>query len=132
MWKIALALLTCLMPTTAHAVVPTEQRPIALIRALDKVTARVEPLEIPIDKPFKFGTLLITVHDCRLTPPEETPEVAAFVEIEEFKVGEKEAPIFRGWMFASTPALSALEHPVYDLWITGCKAGLETKENSAK
>ena len=103
------------------AVVPTQDEPIAVLRALDKATARVEELDIPINEPLKFGTLLITVRTCRVTPPEETPEAAAFIEVGEFKPGENDIPVFRGWMFASSPALSAMQHPVYDLWVTGCK-----------
>lgn len=110
-----------LLPCMAHAVVPTIEKPIAVLRALDKITARVEELEVPIGRPYKFGTLLITVRACRVTPEEETPEAAAFIEVGEFKPGKSEAPIFRGWMFASSPALSAMEHPVYDIWVTGCK-----------
>jgi hypothetical protein len=103
------------------AVVPTQDMPIAVLRALDKITARVEELDIPIGRPLKFGTLLITLRACRTTPPEETPESAAFLEVSEFKPGAKDTPIFHGWMFASSPALSAMEHPVYDIWVTRCK-----------
>jgi hypothetical protein len=110
-----------LVPIVAQAVVPTLEKPIAVLRALDKVTARVEELEVPIGRPYKFGTLLIVAHACRMTPPEETPEAAAFLEINEFKPGKTGATVFRGWMFASSPALSAMEDPVYDLWVTGCK-----------
>jgi hypothetical protein len=117
----ALALLAILTALPAYAIVPTEEKPIAVLRALDKITARVEELEVPIGRPYKFGTLIVTVRACRVTPPEETPEAAAFLEIGEFKPGSTETPVFRGWMFASSPALSALEHPVYDIWVTGCK-----------
>lgn len=106
----------------AFAAVPTIDQPIAVLRALDKMTARVEELNVPINQPLKFGTLIITVHTCRVTSPEETPEAASFLEVSEFKPGEKDVPMFRGWMFASSPALSAMEHPVYDIWVTGCKA----------
>jgi len=109
------------LPSAAFAVVPTIEQPIAVLRALDKVTARVEELEVPINRPYKFGTLLITVRACRVTPPEETPESAAFLEINEFKPGANGASVFRGWMFASSPALSPMEDPVYDIWVTGCK-----------
>jgi hypothetical protein len=112
-------------PGAAQAVVPTIEKPIAVLRALDKITARVEELDIPIGQPLKFGTILITVRACRATPPEETPESAAFLEVSEFKPGEKEAPIFHGWMFTSSPALSAMEHPIYDIWVIGCKGGDE-------
>lgn len=116
----ALPLLCLALP--AKATVPTVEQPIAVLRALDKMTARVEELDIPVAQPLKFGTLMITVRTCRVTPPEETPEAAAYLEVGEFKPGEKDTPIFHGWMFASSPALSAMEHPVYDLWVTGCKA----------
>ena len=109
------------VPVAAFAVVPTEEKPVAVLRALDKVTARVEELDIPVNQPYKFGTLLITVRACRMTPPEETPEAAAFLEVSEFKPGSDGTPVFRGWMFASSPALSAMEHPVYDIWVIGCK-----------
>jgi len=120
----ALVLAALVLPLGAKAAVPTEDRPIAVLRALDKITARVEELEIPIENPTAFGTLVITVHSCRTTLPEETPESAAFLEVSERKPGEAEAKVFQGWMFASSPALSALEHPVYDLWVTGCHANL--------
>lgn len=116
-----LLLFILLLPTIAIAAVPTEERQIAEIRALNKITARVEDLNIPIDRPLKFGALVITVRNCRVTLPEETPEAAAFLDVTELKPGEPEASVFRGWMFASSPALSAMEHPVYDLWVIGCK-----------
>lgn len=109
------------LPAQALAAVPTEGRPVAVLRALDKVTARVEELSVPIEQPLKFGTLVITVHTCRVTPPEETPEAAAFLEVTELKPDVQETAVFRGWMFASSPALSAMEHPIYDLWVIGCK-----------
>jgi len=113
--------LAMVVPAVALAVVPTEERPIAVLRALDKVTARVEVLEVPVERPYKFGALVITAHTCRATPPEETPESAAFLDVTELKPNEAESVVFRGWMFASSPALSALEHPVYDVWVIGCK-----------
>jgi len=57
-----------------------------------------------------------------VTPPEEAPEAAAFLDVNEIKPGLAEANVFRGWMFASSPALSAMENPVYDLWLVGCKS----------
>lgn len=122
-WRtIPFALTLGLACAPAFAVVPTQDEPIAVLRALDKITARVEELDIPTGQPFKFGTLIITVRACRVTPPEETPEAAAFLEVSELKPGENDTPVFRGWMFASSPALSAMEHPVYDIWVTGCKS----------
>ncbi|MBI1272739.1 MAG: DUF2155 domain-containing protein [Alphaproteobacteria bacterium] len=93
----------------------------AVLRMLDKVTARVEVREVKLNDPVLFGTLQVTVRACRQTPPEEMPESAAYIEISEFKPGEIGKAWFQGWMFASNPALSALEHPVYDIWLTSCK-----------
>ena len=94
---------------------------VATLRLLDKATARVEEREVEVGKAFLFGPLHILVQACRQTSPEERPEAAAFLEINEFKPGQPEQTVFRGWMFASNPALSALEHPVYDVWLTFCK-----------
>jgi hypothetical protein len=92
----------------------------ALLQGLDKVTARISSVMAPIGKPVRFGTLEITVQRCVKHPPEEPPESAALLEIREVRPGEPPAVLFRGWMFASSPALSALEHPVYDIWVKDC------------
>lgn len=106
----------------SHAVVPSVENPIAVLRALDKVTARVEQIEVRAENPYKFGTIFITVHSCRTTTPEEQPESAAALEVSEFKTEKQtEELVFKGWMFASSPAISAMEHPLYDLWLIGCK-----------
>jgi hypothetical protein len=94
---------------------------IVTLGALDKITAKVTQLEIAEDKPFTFGTLEITLRTCHSNPPEEAPETAAFLEISEARNGQKPLPLFTGWMFASTPSLSALDHPVYDVWVISCK-----------
>jgi len=92
----------------------------ALLQGLDKVTARISPIEATIGHAVRFGTLDITVHRCLKRPPEETPESTALLEIREVRPGEPPVVIFRGWMFASSPALNALEHPVYDVWVKDC------------
>jgi hypothetical protein len=110
------------LPASANAVVPTQEQPAAIIRVLDKMTARVEEMELLVGKPVQFGTISIVAQTCRTTLPEETPpESAAYLDVSEIKVGAKDGSIFKGWMFASSPALSAMEHPVYDIWVTGCK-----------
>lgn len=92
----------------------------AVMQGLDKVTARVSTFEAPLGQPVTFGALSITVRHCDRTPPEEPPESAAFLEVVEQKRGEEPEPVFTGWMFASSPALSAMEHPVYDVWVLEC------------
>jgi hypothetical protein len=116
------AALIVALPQTAQAIVPTQQQPSAVIRVLDKMTARVEEMVLTVGKPVQFDTITIVARSCRVTAPEESPpESAAFLEVSEVKIGASEGNIFKGWMFASSPALSAMEHPVYDIWVTGCK-----------
>lgn len=94
---------------------------IAVLRGLDKVTARISTIEAPIGETVRFGTLRILAQTCRTRPPEEPPETTVFLEITDIKPGETPVRLFTGWMFASSPALSALEHPVYDVWVIDCK-----------
>jgi hypothetical protein len=119
------ALLLALASVSARADGPTIEYKVALLQGLDKVTARVSPIRAPIGVPTGFGTLEIIARACRETPPTEPPESAAFLEIRELPpASEPDAPptkLFSGWMFASSPAVSALEHPVYDVWVTGCE-----------
>lgn len=94
--------------------------PAAVLQALDKVTARISVLTVPIDGMVKFGTLEITARACYKAPPEEPPENAAFLEIREMRRDEAPRSLFSGWMFSSSPGLSTLEHPVYDVWVVDC------------
>lgn len=91
-----------------------------ILQGLDKVTARVSRLEAPVGQFIKFGNLEIVARKCDKRPPTETPESAAFLDIAEVKPGEAASPVFRGWMFASSPALNPMEHPVYDVWVLDC------------
>lgn len=92
----------------------------AVLGGLDKVTARVSEIYAPLDVPVQFGSLQITVRKCNKRPPEETPEQTVFVEINDNRPDQSIARIFTGWMFWSSPARNALEHPVYDVWLKDC------------
>jgi hypothetical protein len=92
----------------------------AVLQGLDKVTARISTLEAPQDKPVRFGTLEVMVRSCAKTAPEEPPETTAFLEIFDARPGEERIKVFSGWMFASSPALSAMEHAIYDVWVVDC------------
>lgn len=94
---------------------------VAVLRGLDKITARITTFDAPVGAAVRFGALEIVARDCGKRPPEEPPEVSAFLELAEVKPGQPPAPLFTGWMFASSPALSALEHPVYDVWVIDCR-----------
>jgi hypothetical protein len=95
---------------------------VAVLQGLDKVTARVSTIEAPVGQVVRFGALEIIARTCDKRPPEEPPESAAFLDIWEVRPGEAAISLFRGWMFASSPALSAMEHPVYDVWVLDCGA----------
>ena len=95
----------------------------AVLQGLDKVTARITNLEANVGATVKFASLDIVVRKCQMSrPDEQRPERAALVEIVDRGAGGQ-APriVFKGWMFASSPGLSALEHPIYDVWVVDCK-----------
>lgn len=94
----------------------------AIMQGLDKPNARVQTFNVQVGHNANFGPLNVKVRACKKAPPEETPESVAFVEIDDPRVKDANRQnIYRGWMFASSPALSALEHPIYDVWILDCK-----------
>ena len=101
----------------AHAIQMEE----AVLQGLDKITARISTIKVAVGETVSFGSLQITLRACDKRPPEETPESAAFLQVVEQKPGEQPVTRFSGWMFASSPALSAMEHPVYDLWVLDCE-----------
>ncbi len=97
-------------------------RRIAVLRAVDKITAKRTDIEIETGEVVEYGTLEIVVQTCHKRPPEETPEVTAYLEVTDIPPQDEARQIFSGWMFASSPAVSALEHAVYDVWVIDCKA----------
>ena len=106
---------------------------LAVLQALDKVVARTSRLEAPLDRPVRFGTLHIVARACHAAPPEEPPENAAFLEIDEVDHAGRATRLYAGWMFSSTPALAALEHPVYDIWVLSCvEASPETDKTASE
>jgi hypothetical protein len=107
--------------TGLSAAAEMSREPTAVIQGLDKITARVSRFEVPVGRPVRFGTLVVQVRDCERSAPEDRPENAAFLEIYEERPGEARERVFGGWMFSSSPALSALEDPVYDLTLLECK-----------
>lgn len=92
----------------------------AVFAALDKVTARISKLEVKLGETVRFGALKVTPRACYSRPPTEPPKTSTFVEIDEILLDGKESRIFAGWMFAESPGLNAVEHPVFDVWLTEC------------
>ncbi|MDX1576536.1 MAG: DUF2155 domain-containing protein [Kiloniellales bacterium] len=103
----------------------------AVLQGLDKITARISTFEAPVNRTARFGSLEITVRRCHKTPPEEPPESAAFMEVVDKRPDSPSVLLFSGWMFASSPAVSALEHPVYDVWVIDCRAEQTAAEQPA-
>ncbi len=96
---------------------------IAVLRTIDKVSARTRTFDVPVNKTVRFGqSLFIRVRACRKSSPLERPENAAFLQIWEKSASDgKSRWVFSGWMFSSNPSLSAMENPVYDIWVLDCK-----------
>lgn len=101
---------------TIAAELPTNT---AQMQAMDKITGKVSLIDVPVNSEVKFGSFSILVRDCKTRSPEETPENFAFVDVIDNTRGEK-INIFKGWMVSSSPALNAVEHPVYDVWLLRC------------
>jgi hypothetical protein len=94
---------------------------VVVLKGLDKVTARVSTFDLAIGSTVRFGSLKIVARACDRTPPEEAPESTVYLDITDLRPGGVPLDLFHGWMFASSPALNALEHPVYDVWVLECK-----------
>lgn len=101
------------------------KNPTAIFAGLDKITGRIISFEVSIDETVQFGSLQLTARVCYSRPEYENPRTTTFVEVEEVSVNNEYKRVFTGWMFAASPGLSAIEHPVYDLWLTECKGGTE-------
>jgi hypothetical protein len=111
---------------TVDKVDPSRFNTVAVIQGLNKITAKTSLLEIKIGSTIKFGRLSITAHKCWQSPLEQRPESKILLEIfdsGEVKTNEesKQTRIFYGWMFSSSPSISALEHPIYDITAVNCK-----------
>jgi hypothetical protein len=123
-WKALLAgLATAVVGAPAQA--QRIENKIAVFAALDKVTARISKLEAPLGEQVKFGSLKVTPRVCYSRPATEQPKTSSFVEVEETMLSGQEKRLFAGWMFAESPGLHAVEHPVFDIWLTECKQPLK-------
>jgi hypothetical protein len=120
-----LGLAVSLSAASAQADGPVRPHLVAMLQALDKITARTTTLRLPMGEEVAYGTLRLTARACLTTPPTEPPESAVFLEIRVADASAENQAPFTGWMFASSPSLSALEHPVYDVWLVGCAEPLE-------
>jgi hypothetical protein len=111
-----LCIATLSSPATAQRI----ENGTAVFAALDKVTARISKLEIKLGETREFGALKVTPRACYTRAPTEPPKTTSFVEVNETLLDGTQKRIFSGWMFAESPGLNAVEHPVFDVWLTEC------------
>jgi hypothetical protein len=99
------------------------ENPTAIFSGLDKITGRIYPFEVSMKETVQFGALRVTPQACYTRPPTEPQNTTGFVEVDEITLEGKIRRVFTGWMFAASPGLHAVEHPIYDVWLVDCKQG---------
>jgi hypothetical protein len=113
-------------PNEEVVIAPPAQKianPTAVFSGLDKITGRITSFQAAINETVQFGALQVTPRVCYTRPPTEMASTDSFVEVAEVTLQGEVKRIFTGWMFAASPGLHAVEHPVYDVWLTDCKGG---------
>ena len=127
-------LLVCLAAVLAiasPALAETIANPVAQFSGLDKITGRITTFDVYIDETVQFGALQITPRACYTRPPTETQRTSVFVEVDQVSLKGSIDRIFTGWMFADSPALNAIDHAVYDIWLLDCKQSSDVPPPSA-
>jgi hypothetical protein len=127
------AALAASAPLAAHAqegevqTPPAEKiaNPVAVFSGLDKITGRIISFDVYTDETVQFGALQVTPRACYTRPSTAAPLTDAFVEVDEITLNRKVRRIFSGWMFADSPGLHAVDHAVYDVWLTDCRSSSE-------
>ena len=114
---VALVVLAATAPAHAERIA----NPIAVFAGLDKITGLTTTFEAKIGEQKRFGGLFVKADACYTRDITEEPRTTSFVEVEEIEPDDTRKKIFSGWMFAESPGLSAVEHPIYDVWLTGCR-----------
>lgn len=116
--KVALSAALAVLATGAYA--DPIDNPVAVFSGLDKITGRIISFDVYVGETVQFGALRVTPRACHTQPPSEEPKTTAFVEVDEITLDNKIQRIFTGWMLASSPGLNAVDHAVYDVWLTDC------------
>lgn len=107
----------CVVPALAARI----SNPVAVFAGIDKITGRITTFDVYIDETVQYGALQVTPKVCYSRDETEAQRVDGFIEVDEITLDRKIRRIFTGWMFADSPGLNAVEHPIYDVWLTGCK-----------
>ena len=120
----ACSLIALAVPARADRI----SHPTAVFSGLDKITGRIISFEVATNETVQFGSLQITEKACYTRPATEAPQTTTFAQVDEIDAKKQYKRIFSGWMFASSPGLNGIEHPVYDVWLTDCKGGKEVQK----
>lgn len=118
--SLTIAALAIATPTFAEPL----NNPVAEFSGLDKITGRIIKFDVLVDETVQFGALQVTPRVCHTRPPTEPAQITAFVEVDEITLANEIQRLFTGWMFAASPGLHAIEHPVYDVWLVECKLAM--------
>ena len=119
-WRLQLGFLAIII-LSGPAIAERISNPIALFSGLDKITGETTSFETKIGEDVKFGGLIVKAYVCYTRPITEQPKTTAFVQVAANQSSGETKRIFSGWMFAESPGLNAVEHPIFDVWLTGCK-----------
>lgn len=117
---LGMTLLAALMAITPAEAARIEN-PVAEFSGIDKITGRITRFDVYVNETVQYGALQVTPKACYSRDDTEAQKVDGFVEVDEITLDRKIRRIFTGWMFADSPGLNAVEHPIYDVWLTGCK-----------
>jgi hypothetical protein len=113
--------LACAAVIAVPAMAEKSENPVAEFSGIDKITGRIITFDVYLNETVQFGALQVTPRVCYSRSENETPGSNSFVEVDEITLDRKIRRIFTGWMFADSPGLNAVEHPVYDVWLKSCK-----------
>jgi hypothetical protein len=114
-------LCAALLLAAPAAFAQTIANPVAAFAGLDKITGRITQFDVYMDETVLFGALQITPRACYTRPTSETQRTTVFIEVDQVSLRDSITRIFTGWMFADSPALNAVDHAVYDIWLIECK-----------
>jgi hypothetical protein len=121
-WACPAAIAVCAVVfQTQIALAERISNPIAMFSGLDKITGVTTTFEVQIGQEARFGGFVVRPRVCYSRPPTEEPKTTSFVEVDEVETDQSRKRVFSGWMFAESPGLNAVEHPVFDVWLTGCR-----------
>ncbi|MCR6672700.1 DUF2155 domain-containing protein [Devosia ginsengisoli] len=128
----ALAVSLALSCLVAPALAQPIANPVATFAGLDKITGRITRFDVYINETVLFGALEITPRACYNRPSTETQRVSAFLEVDQRSLTGVSRRIFTGWMFADSPALNAVDHAIYDVWLIECKTSTDVPPPDAR